>query len=98
MTRLDGDLLLTALITLVAAYLLGGFVYGVVGCKGCDGIWGNLLGRPFIGFISMINSAITGGFPITDEGDVGARGNAWPYIAGCWVAMMALVWYRSKNG
>ena len=79
------DQILPFTISGLAAYFTGGFFAGMFWCIDCEGIWGNLLGRPFIGLITNINSIINFGFPWSDEADAGPRDNAWPFIIACWV-------------
>jgi hypothetical protein len=70
-------LLIPALISLVLAMPVGGFVFGFVHCTDCG--W-DVLGRGFIGIVSAFLTSIFLGFPPRNEGGVGAPYNAWPYI------------------
>jgi hypothetical protein len=78
------------LITGAMAYFAGGFVAGMIWCKGCEGIGS----RIFIGIVILVLSAFTGCFPPQNEGGVGPSLNTWPYIFACWGAFFvaALIW------
>jgi hypothetical protein len=61
----------------IAAFPLGGFVVGFLGCIDCDN---NIFGRVVTGFIFAVLTPLYLGFPPRDEGGSHPPINAWPYI------------------
>ncbi len=85
------NVVLALLVTGIWAYLLGGFIAGVVWCEGCNGVIGNTLGRLFVGVITAYLSAITGGFPPPDASGAGTPLNVWPFILACWGVFLGVL-------
>src|SRR4051812_35949967 len=71
-------LLVPAVISVITAGPVGGFIFGFMSCSDCG--W-NVVGRAFIGCVMAVLVPVHGGFPPQNEGGVGPRSNAWPHIA-----------------
>jgi hypothetical protein len=85
--------MIRAVICVVFAVPLGGFVLGFIECSDC-GV--NILGRALTGVIFAFFTTVTGGFPFKDFA-YGERYNAWPYIyiaAPVSYLLFMLIWWR----
>jgi len=84
------------LIPALPAYVVGGFLVGMMH----PDIEGNFIitifQRLFAGFVYMFFSMMSFGFPVKDFVK-GEKLNAWPYIIGCWVIFMAAYYSQMKQ-
>ena len=79
----------------ITAYLVGGFIFFIFTCPGCDGglnstVGGRLLGALFMGILSVFSF----GFPPQNEAGVGDPFNTWPGIIGFWLFLCLYKYYQ----
>jgi hypothetical protein len=84
----------TVLLAFIFAIPLGGFLFGFTHAEGADG---NIFGHIFIGFVSMVITPISLGFPPRNEGGVGEPHNAWPWIFAAFIMLFTLMLLRANR-
>ncbi|HKU38359.1 MAG TPA: hypothetical protein VJR89_09435 [Polyangiales bacterium] len=74
---LKASLVASAVLSLMLAVPLGGFVYGFQHCLDCGDSIGD---RLFMGCITAVLTILGGGYPSWQNHPNHPRANAWPYI------------------
>lgn len=92
------NVVLSVLIALVACLPATGFVYGMATCKDCGGsIFGQTLGRIFIGLVGAVLTSITFGKPWDNEaGTTSTNLRIYVVLAFLLIAAGIYFWRRAK--
>jgi hypothetical protein len=65
------DALVAFCLSVALAFPITGFIAGVVLCTGCSGLWGNTIGRAFIGLVMAALNTASLGRPPKNEAAIG---------------------------
>lgn len=94
---LSKESLILAITAAAISFPLTGFIAGIIMCSGCNGFFGNTIGRAFIGGIMAVLNTLFFGRPPRNEGGVGEPHNLIPYTLLVWfLVFLVLLYARSK--